>query len=182
MALRDFIDTKEDCSACVASAIALAYRVLQTKNVTNANWLLGPLGVAVYVTVASTKSTLWLADIFFSDAELTAGIMVCCMPSTAQVFMQVKKSAPSIKSSYNWAFRSISKPDPTTSYELSSDSTLHHQSGKPSYESHETSRPERAFTLPELKSDHRLDSSVACEDGIILKTTDIQVKLSDEKV
>ena len=33
-------------SACIASAIALAYRIRQVSNKEQSNWLLGPLGVA----------------------------------------------------------------------------------------------------------------------------------------
>ena len=110
-----------------------------------------------------------------SDAEFTAGIMVCCMPSTAQVFKQMKKSAPSIKSSYQWALRSISKPDATTRYELSSNSTLQHQSREPRCESHESLRAGTGFPTIEANSGHGLDSFSACDDGRIRKTTDIEM-------
>ena len=44
-------------SACIASAIALAYRILQEENKADANWLLGPLGVAVY-DISTTRLIL----------------------------------------------------------------------------------------------------------------------------
>ena len=97
------------------------------------------------------------------------------MPSTAQVFKQVKTLAPSFKSSYQWALRSYSKPDTTTNHELGSKCILQHRPAGSDNMTQETLRAESDASTYESKLDHSLEKSLACEDGGIRKTTDIEV-------
>ena len=166
----------DDDSACIASIVALYYRLLQNGNEENSTWLFGPLEVATYVIHIAIHCCI---DKYYSTAELTAGIVVCSLPSAAQVFKQVRTLVPSMKPYYQRALRSVSQASATTHHQLSSMSSLHQRTGQPMSKTKATAaaRPESPARKPKLDYDWNAFDG---KENTIRKTTDIQIMNTSE--
>ena len=102
----------------------------------------------------------------FSIVEFTAGILVCCMPTTTTVFKRLKFSISSLISSYRKGPRSFPNS-----------SVIHLQPthGDQSYESGREAWRELDDQESQRPSQYETGSSLVYQDAKIYKTTDIKV-------
>ena len=155
----------------------MAYRI-EIITSQDATWIFVPLGVVTYVAVVSASV---LANAPISNVEFTAGILVCCMPTTTAVFKELKSSVASLASSYRTGFRSTSTPGATDRYELNSTTNLklvdENQGSQGNREG--TKGVGDSSGRLELEgfqsSPHVTDSYPASEDAKIRKTTHIRI-------
>ena len=126
-----------------------------------------------------------------SNVEFTAGIMVCCMPTTTAVFKQLKPNLSSWIASYQKSLRSRTSSGASKSHELNSvtnlqpsheDVSLKCSSDLPSdaqntWEEHENKLYQGPVQYKMASSYASRDASspYASPDANILKTTDIKV-------
>lgn len=83
--------------ACIASMLGLYYRVVEVGNVDN-TWAVIPT---------------WITTI----VEITAGIIVCCMPSAAAVFVELRGPVSSFLAKSRKGFRSFTRSISTSHHE-----------------------------------------------------------------
>lgn len=83
-------------SAYIASMVGLVYRVVELKSKDNA-WNVIPTWVITYVSIPTSGSSLTRR---LSIIEMTAGVIVCCMPTTNAIFKRFKTPLSSSLTTY----------------------------------------------------------------------------------
>ena len=132
--------------------------------------------------MSDSCSRISFANSYYSNVEFTAGIMVCCMPTTTAVFKQLKSPIPFLVSSYQKGLRSIYKSGSTERYELNSVTNLQptNEEGGCEGSTEMTSDVHGSWARPngqksQLPLHYETGSSVTFEEVGIRKTTDIKV-------
>ena len=122
------------------------------------------------------------ANLCISNVEFTAGILVCCMPTTTALFKRLKPFISSMISSYKKGLRSLSNYGAREHQELGSVTNLQPPYREQSCESscevtHEvqSSWTGRENRRPELPLEYEMGSNFTFEDARIRKTTDIKI-------
>lgn len=121
-------------SACIASILGLVYRVVQLKSNDN-TWIVIPTWVTTYVSIPTSGSSLTRR---LSIIEMTAGVIVCCMPTTNAIFKRFKTPLSSALTTYGRTWQRLYSSAATCRHEKIGNSSdlrpMHEMGAYPSNE------------------------------------------------